>query len=204
MDRRLLDYTPVLETFGSEVFEREAERAAQAEAPTFDEASEFGLAAELLSVRDEGELQSFLTLLITKAGGPRLAAAPLGQALVRLLGRATLPVLLPLRRSAVLLAVPGSGGHQAGLARVAQMMGLELEGLSPEDKEFALARQYVRFAGKAAANAARGRGSADTVAAAAVRSAAREEAPGLLRHIGAPLQHGRWVRRNGQIVVIDC
>jgi hypothetical protein len=204
MDRRLLDYTPVLETFGSEVFEREAERAAQADAPAFDEASEYALAAELLSVHSEGELQALLSRVIRRAGGVGLTGAPLGQSLVRLLRRAALPVLLPLRRSAALAAVPGSGGNQSGLARAAQMFGLELEGLSPEDKEFALARQFVRFAGKAAASAARRKGTPQTVAAAAVRNAAREEAPGLLRRIGAPLQHGRWVRRDNKIVVIDC
>lgn len=204
MDRRLLDYTPMLETFGSEVFEREAERAAQAEAPAFDEGSEMALAAELLSVRGEGALQSFLTQVITRAGGARLAGAPLRLALVRLLKRAALPVVLPLCRSAALAAVPGSGGNQGGLARAAQIFGLELEGLSPEDKEFELARQFVRFAGKAAASAARLKGTPETVAAAAVRDAAHEAAPGLLRRIGAPRQHGRWVRRGSQIVVIDC
>ncbi|HEX9173644.1 MAG TPA: hypothetical protein VF861_13370 [Telluria sp.] len=204
MDRRLLDYTPVLETFGSEVFEREAERAAQAEAPAFDEAREFALATELLAVRSEAQLRSFLIRVVAQAGGVRLPATPLGQALIRLLRRAALPVLLPLRRSASLAALPGSGGNYTGLGSAAQLFGLELEGLSPEDKEFALARQFVRFAGKAAANAAHRRGAPQTAAAEAVREAARDQAPGLLRRIGAPRQYGRWIRRGGQIVVIDC
>lgn len=204
MDRRLLDYTPVLETFGSEVFEREAERAAQAEAPALDEASEFALAAELLAVRNDAALQRFLTHLIARAGGARVRATPLGQALLGLLRRAALPVLLPLRGSVALAGAPGSGGNHAGLARAAQIFGLELEGLSPEDKEFALARQFVRFAGNAAAAAARRQGAPQAVAAAAVSDAARADAPGLLRRFGAPPQHGRWVRRGSQIVLIDC
>lgn len=204
MDRRLLDYSPVLETFGSEVFEREAERAAQAEAPVFDEAREFALATELLAVHSEAQLRSFLIRLVAQAGGVRLPGTPLGQALIRLLRRAALPVLLPLRRSAILAARPGSGANYSGVGSAAQLFGLELEGLSPEDKEFALARQFVRFAGKAAANAAHRKGLPPTAAADAVRDAARDEAPGLLRRIGAPRQHGRWIRRGGQIVVIDC
>ena len=60
--------------------------------------------------------------------------------------------------------------------------GLEYEGLSPEDREFEVARRYVRFATHAAKRAAAAQPHLDpnTVAKAAVVEAAKKYAPGLL------------------------
>ncbi|WP_183441881.1 hypothetical protein [Pseudoduganella violacea] len=69
--------------------------------------------------------------------------------------------------------------------KAARLFGLELEGLSPEDKEFELALHFTRFALDTARNALAAPGDD---AAARVRSglmqSARRHAPGLLRHGG--------------------
>jgi hypothetical protein len=74
------------------------------------------------------------------------------------------------------------GGKLAGLA--SNLFELELEGLSNEDKEFEVARAYVRFAGNAANMAARNpqwRNRPRQVASRATTLAARNYAPGLLK-----------------------
>jgi hypothetical protein len=87
-------------------------------------------------------------------------------------------------------------------------LGLELEGLSQEDREYEAARQFVRFASEAVNNAVQSP-SPDPIAAARSASvtAARRYAPGLLRGRGvsAPaLRGGRWVRQGRNIVVVNC
>ncbi|MET0983033.1 MAG: hypothetical protein ABWY02_13100 [Telluria sp.] len=215
MDRRLLDYTPVLETFGSHEFEREAERTTDAESAPLDVSEEFALAAELLEISHEADLEKFLFKLISRAGadGQRLARSPVARELVGLLGQAARVILLPIRRS--LRALPGLAAptwrpDPRLISEAGGMFGLELEGLSPEDKEFALARQFVRFASEAVRTASRLIGEPRAVANAGVRGAARRFAPGLLARIGPPqgarpaATAGRWVRRDGQVVVLDC
>jgi hypothetical protein len=85
-----------------------------------------------------------------------------------------------------------------------QALGLELEGLSAEDREFETARQFVRFAGEAVKNALDAPPAADPagVAQAAAVEASRIHAPGLLP--GQPSSRsrsGRWIRRGGKIVL---
>jgi hypothetical protein len=89
------------------------------------------------------------------------------------------------------------------------LLGLELEGLSPQDQEFEAARQFTRFAGAAWRNAivAPPTGPAAVQARAAVQAAAQQHAPGLLAALEAGAPHssngagasGRWVRR-GDVV----
>lgn len=215
MDQRLLDYTPVLETFGGHAFEREAERSTDAESAPLDVNDEFALAAELLEVSREEELDRFLFRLIGRAGanGQRLARSPVAGELSVLLRQAARMILRPIRRS--MRALPGIAApvwhpDPRLIADAGEMFGLELEGLSPEDKEFALARQFVRFASEAARSAGRHTGDPGTVAKAGLQGAARRFAPGLLKRISpagaspAAPSTGRWVRRNGQIVVLAC
>ena len=101
-----------------------------------------------------------------------------------------------------------------------QYLGLELEGLSPEDQEFEAAKSFVRFAGEAAKNAAGAPAgtSPEAAAQAAVVRAARRYAPGLLSpgllsntpdpssaNPGArliPAGSGRWVRRGRNIILV--
>jgi hypothetical protein len=215
MDQRLLDYTPVLEAFGSHEFEREAERSTDAESAPLDESDEYALAAELLEVYREADLEKFLFKLISRAGadGQRLARSPVARVLVGLLRKAAGVILRPIRRR--VRALPGLAApvwrtDPLLISEAGRAFGLELEGLSPEDKEFALARQFVRFASEAVRTASRLKGEPRAVAYSALRRAARRFAPGLLARLGAPLRAqaaataGRWVRRNGQIVVLAC
>ena len=72
-------------------------------------------------------------------------------------------------------------------ARAARVFGMELEGLSPEDQEFELARRFVLLTTEAAEHAS---GLPPTVPAAtaarqALTLAARRQAPGLLRPVPA-------------------
>ncbi|WP_374583313.1 hypothetical protein [Pseudoduganella sp.] len=63
----------------------------------------------------------------------------------------------------------------------ARMLGLELEGLSAEDREFETARQFMRFAGLASRRARQAaRGDPRQVRRAALALAARSIAPGLM------------------------
>lgn len=99
------------------------------------------------------------------------------------------------------------GSNLASMAGSA--LGLELEGLSPEDGEFEAARQFVRFAGETVKNALKAPRDADPRALAneSAVEAARAQAPGLMNieagnagtRRGCP-GTGRWIRRRGNIV----
>ena len=79
--------------------------------------------------------------------------------------------VLPRLADQVLAAGPKAG----------RMLGMELEGLSAEDREFETARQFMRFAGLAARRARQAaRGDPRQVRRAALNIAAKQYAPGLL------------------------
>jgi len=181
----------------------------------FSEAEEMELAAELLSVSNEAELEQFLGSLFKKAAG--FIKSPIGQQLmgtVKGLAKKALPML----GSAVgNMIVPGLGGAIGGkLASAAgSMFGLELEGLSYEDQEFEVAKQIVRLGGAAAVNAAQAPSSAppEQVAQQALTTAAQQYAPGLIRGVGQVGQNGRrrrcshqttgrWIRRGNSILLL--
>jgi hypothetical protein len=105
-----------------------------------------------------------------------------------------------------------------------QALGLELEGLSQEDREFEATRQFIRFAGDAVKNAltasdqeVSGLGAAASardaltkafaIAKAVAAESARVHAPGLLRHgspttgQGTPGHSGSWMRKGKNIVI---
>ena len=103
------------------------------------------------------------------------------------------------------------GSNLAGMAGSA--LGLELEGLSPEDREFEATKQFVRFAGQAVKNALEAPPGTDPNASAhaAIMAAAAEHAPGLVNGQASkgsgPDGHnrprtGRWIRRHGKIVIL--
>lgn len=221
MDRRLLEYIPELELPDIDG----APPAAEAEDDVLADETEMALAAELLEVSGAAELESYLADLVAKVN-PRGAAGlrtALGQAVLGLLKRAVRP-MLPIRSS-------GAGGATQGAApdlktRAARIFGIEIEGMSPEDKEFEVARHVVRFAAGTVINAMRpgfdgagrnlgaaGGGGADAPALrakaqAALALGARHHAPGLLAQAArAPAQgstQGRWQRQGDRIIVLDC
>jgi hypothetical protein len=147
----------------------------------FGETEEMQLAAELLEITDEKELDGFIGALIARAtdGAQRLAASSDLRALLRQAAQRALPMLGGAGAS---LVMPRSGGPIGSrlTAAAGNLFGLELEGLSPEDQEFEVARRFVRFAGAGARNASRYRGRirSPRMAQRALGAAARRYAPG--------------------------
>jgi hypothetical protein len=162
--------------------------SAQGEAGPFSQELEMELAAELLSLSSEQELEQFLGDLFKKAGkeAGQAISPPVGKSLGGFLRKAA-KTALPILGGAVGGFFGGPIGAKVGskLASAGgQLFGLELEGLSNEDKEFEMSQRFVRFAGDAAVRAARYRRSRDPrkVAQAALVAAARRHAPGFLRN----------------------
>jgi hypothetical protein len=207
-------------------FEAESFQFGEAEVPwqgesegVFSEAEQMELASELLGVTSEAELDRFLGNLIKRAGQAvgSFVRSPTGQALGGILKGAAKQAL-PTIGSAIGGYFGGSTGAQLGsqaASAAGRLFGLELEGLSPEDREFEVARRYVRFAGEAVKNAALAPTSQDPrrAANAAAVTAAQMYAPGLLPappglQPAAPTSSrlpmgypGRWIRRGNKIVL---
>jgi len=163
------------------------ETAAEVQESPLGEAQEMELAAELLEVSSEEELDRFLGKLIRRAGqaAGRFVRSPVGRALGGAL-KSVARTALPMAGRALGTFVGGPVGGMIGgqLASAAgRAFGLELEGLSAEDREFEVARRFVRFGGAAARRAAMTPPSVppQTAARTAITVAARRHAPGLLR-----------------------
>jgi hypothetical protein len=153
----------------------------------FNETQEMELAAELLSVSNEQELQQFLGSLIKRAGQAvgSFVKSPVGQQLGGILKSAAKKAL-PVVGGAIGGHFGGAKGADIGgkiATQAGRIFGLELEGLSNEDQELEVARRFVRFAGAAAARAASAPRNLPPQQAArtAALTAARRYAPGLLR-----------------------
>jgi hypothetical protein len=178
------------------------------EVPEIHETAEIQLASELLEVTNEEELDQFLGKLISRAGRSlkkRVSAATgnsLGGILKGLAKRA-----LPMLGTAV------GGPFGAIAANVAgNALGLELGGLSSEDRDYEMARSFVRFADNTAKRAlsAASRGDPSPIRGAVTR-AARRYAPGLLALTGPSdacgcsssgvASGGVWYRRGSTIVL---
>lgn len=218
IDRTLTEYEPEMEYEYEDGTDGEYEEYESAETEgVFDEAEEMELASELLSVSDEAELDQFLGSLIKRAGRAvgRFAKSSTGRALGALLKKAARQALpIAGRALGTLIGGPGGGALGGQLASLAgRKFGLELEGLSPEDQEFEVARHFVRFAGAAAGNAAMAPPAANPASAAkaAMVAAARKHAPGLVQPMAsasgslgsmAGVRSGRWVRRGRKIVLL--
>ena len=105
---------------------------------------------------------------------------------------------------------PGYGDAGAAAGTLAgKVFGLELEGLSHEDREFESVRAFIRFAQellRQLEGASPGADPRATVRSAVVR-AARRRAPGLLRRdlpkAANGSASGTWRRQNGHIVLSD-
>ena len=133
------------------------------------------LAAELLNVVNESEFLHVLDRIAAetaRAGGRPLppATARALLAILRQTAERTLPTL-----TLALGEDPGTSAATPVAQTAARVFGLEAEGMSAEDRDFEIARQFVRFAQAALAHAGTTGGAADAVA-----RAAREFAPGLV------------------------
>jgi hypothetical protein len=181
---------------------------------------EMGLATELLEVTSEQELDRFLGDVfrtVASAAG-RFARSDTGRQLGGILKSAVKQALPTVGQGIGDWVAPGKGGAIGSklASQAGRVLGLELEGLSPQDREFEAARQFVRFAAAANHQAAQAPPSAPApaVARAAARVAARTFAPGLVQ---APAlapggsapgaqtgSSGRWVRRGNHIVLLGA
>lgn len=220
IDRTSEEYDPEIEEFESDTFEfaEESEFAGDTETMSpFSEAEEMEIAADLLEVTDEDELDQFLGNLIKKVGRTvgRFVKSPLGRKLGGFL-KGAIKRALPLAGGALGTAFGGPAGGMVGgkLASTAGgLFGLELEGLSQEDQEYEVARSIVRFAGAATKNAALAHPGVDPQIAAknAIMSAAQKYAPGLIGGVAGNVpsaraysragRSGRWIRKGGKIIL---
>lgn len=214
------------ETFDSELdaletdefeFEEESEMPdADLESP-FSEEEEMALAAELLEITDEQELDLFLGKLFKKAwrgikkvGGKVLR--PLGRVLKGVAKKA-----LPFLGGALgsFIPIPGVGtavGSALGGA-LSRALEMEFEGMSPDQQEYEMARRFVKVAGAAARRAAIVPPTANPLMAAksAVSSAMKRQIPGIggITSSGIPSnlgtgRSGRWIRRGRKIIVMGA
>jgi hypothetical protein len=187
-----------------------------AESP-FNEVEEMELASELLEITDEGELNQFLGNLIKKAGRAvgTFVRTPVGRALGGMLKGAARKAL-PIAGRAIGTYFGGPAGGAIGgqlASKAGGLFGLELEGLSMEDQEFEVAKQFVRLAGAATKNAVFAPPTNDPQIAAktAVATAAQKFAPGLLRGTASGTttfptrrgRSGRWIRRGRNIILLN-
>jgi hypothetical protein len=149
----------------------------------FDESEEMELAADLLSLGNEMELEQAVGTLM------RSAARAVGGSINKDVGMALGTAI----KAAAQQALSASGTPAAS----GELFGIETEGLSGEDQEFEIMRRLVRFAGAAAGRAARApRGmNPRAIARSSFVRAARRWAPGLLRRFGNRFRRPGWQRR---------
>ena len=148
----------------------------------FSEVQETELANELMEISSEQELEEFLGKLVRGVG--RFASSGVGKALggaLKGLAKTVLPVAAGALGN---LIVPGAGGLIGSkLGTMAtKLFEVELESMDEQEAQFEVARRFVRLAGTAAAQATRApRGvPPQAVARAALITAARRQAPGLV------------------------
>jgi hypothetical protein len=212
MQNPLSEYNPEMEMFESEQFEWSGEMTGEVVGE--DELME--LAAELLEVRDEQELDRFLGSVFKKV--KQFANSSAGKAVGGML-KGVLKKALPIAGGVAGTFFGGPVGASIG-SKLGSMAGnlfeLELEGLSQEDREFEAAKQFARFATEAVKNAASAPGGNPVaIARQAIATAAQRHAPGLLN--GAPSispasaqfagqgrpRTGRWRRIGPNRIIVE-
>lgn len=182
--------------------EQEFENAAGS---TLSEAQELELAAELLAVSNEEELDQFLGKFFKKAWrGLRKVAGPL-TGILKGIAKKALPFVGGALGS--FIPIPGVGtalGSAIGGA-ASKLLEVELEALSLEDQEFELARRFVRLADSATSQTALEEPEIGPQAAAlAAISRAAAQLGGV--HPGPSIRRrsGRWERHGNKIVVLEA
>jgi hypothetical protein len=174
--------------------------------------SEVDMAAELLEVSSDAELEFFLGKLMR--GASQLMRSPAGQLLKGAL-RNVAKKALPIAGAALgNMVAPGLGGAIGGklASSLGSAIGLEAEGLNEEEQQMELAKRVISTARQALTQVARDpRVVTDPRSAVrdAVANAVGRNLPGLLRPVlgGRVVQamrgnaSGRWVRRGNRIVL---
>lgn len=190
------------------------------------EEEEIDLASELLTLSSEDELDQFLGKVFKKIGGGfKTVFKPLGKVL-KPLAKTLLPIAG--RAAGTFFGGPLGGAIGGKLGSLAtNLFEVDFESMDPETQDLEVARRFVRLASTAAQKAAVAPPTANPVAAAraAVASAARVHAPGLLKGAlsgagaapassggaarpnggsGARRAQGRWIRRGRRIVILGA
>ena len=184
--------------FGNEYENKgEAQWAAKA-GSAFSEAEEIALAAELLSVSSEAELEQFLGGLWKKV---KKVAGTVGQIAKPFSGilKAVAKKALPFVGGALgsLIPIPGVGtalGTALGKA-VSSALEMEFEGMELEDREFEMARRFVRIAGSAAP------AKFEAALAAAAQQHLPHFGPGGMPGQRQGRMGGTWTRRGTTLVL---
>ena len=148
----------------------------------FSESEEMELAAELLSLNSEAEMEQFLGSLFKKIGkGFKTVFKPLGK-ILKPIAKIALPIAGKVAGGFFGGPVGGMIGGKLG-SMASNLFEMELEGMDPGQQEMEVARRVVRLAGAAAQQAATAPPSVPPLVAAkaAVAAAASQHAPGLLR-----------------------
>ena len=165
------------------------------------EQEEMELAAQLLEVRDEAELEQFLGGLIKSVakGVGGFIDSPTGKALGGILKNVAKKALPVVGGAIGSFVAPGIGtaiGTRLGsmATKLFEVEIGELEALSQDEAEFEVARRYVRFSASAARNAALAprRGQPQRVARASTFAAARRHARGVARSFPSHARPARW------------
>lgn len=188
----------------------ESEFENEFESEVSGEMQEMELAAELLGVSNEQEMEQFLGGLIKSVGrvATNFAKSSAGKALGGIL-RSAAKSALPIVGSALgNFVVPGAGGLIGGkLASMAgSALGLELEGLSNEDREFEVARRLVRIGQHATHHLASMPAHVPPARAARIAflRAARQIAPGLLPAMRAISRNGIAAARQAPVAIFGA
>jgi len=189
MPNRLAAYDPQLE-----IFEGDKARVAPRRDEPLGEMQEMAFAAEILELRDERGLEALVGRVVgevARALGQSRASPP-AEAIRRLLTsvlKQSMPRAAAARSRAII--APIFGDRLAAIP--GHSLGLELEGLSEEDRRFETARQLVRFvAGAAKRGLAASQLEPGHAARAAAFAAARHHAPGMMagRQPGSAVRFG--------------
>lgn len=227
------EFNPEMSGFEAEQYEAEQYEGEQYEGEQFEQfeygEAEWGevfnegevmeLAAELLEVTNEAELDRFLGKLIKKAGSAlgKVVKSPIGQAVGGVL-KGVAKKALPIAGGALGAYFGGPLGAKigSGLASAAgSALGLELEALNQEDREFEGGKQFVRFAANTVKNAVSAPPAANprTTAQVAANKAAQVYAPNLIGQGSTSAmpstmpgkgRGGRWFRRGRNIIIVNC
>jgi hypothetical protein len=205
----LTEYSPQMEFFDGS---QGSGFTDESRAGVLSDSDEMELAAEFLEVENDAELEQFLGDLISHVGSAlgQFVKSPVGHAVggvLKTVAKAALPIA-GAALGGLVGGPPGAliGGNLASMAGSA--LGLELEGLSPEDREFEASKRFIRFAGQTVANALQADPGADPEAAAhaAAVESARVYAPGLMDIAGLGWREprrrsGRWIRHGDRIIL---
>ena len=178
----------------------------------FTEEEEMELATELLAISSEEELDQFLGKLVKKAwrGVKKFGRSKLWRGIKKGL-RGVAKVALPVvgKVAGTFFGGPAGGalGGKLG-AWASRLFEMELEGLSPEDQEFEIARRFVRLAGTTAVHAVKAPATVPvgSVVKKSISKAAKKHAPGLLKgtnRLGGR-NSGTWRRRGNRIVIFGA